>query len=244
MMKLLSGPLLFAGLLLVMVVVQGCADERPSAVTREPSVSGDVGSESDSVVMPASGNQGTSPEEDRRSGADLPSGSPTLLAAEDLPDGVSEALARDAQGYAEQYGIELSEAITRLQLQEAIGELDAEVTASESGTFAGLWIQHKPEYRVVVAFTRDGESTMGKYVQDGPLREILEVRVAQATLEELERAQSDVSRMVDELGFRLSSGINIQENRVEVYIPDRAKLEKALRDHGHALPDHVVIIGR
>ena len=169
---------------------------------------------------------------------------PTPLSAEDLPEGVSPALAQDAQWYADQYGVSLEEAISRLMLQNTIGELGAEIESKEADTLAGFWIQHEPEYRVVVAFTKDGEATISKYVQDGPLAEIIEVRTAPATLRDLQTAQKDAGRLVQGLGFNIASSINVFENRVELYATDRANLEKALHENGKTLPDHVVIIGQ
>ena len=168
---------------------------------------------------------------------------PTPLSPEDLPDGVSPALAQDAQWYADQYGVSLEEAINRLILQDEIGELGAEIESREADTLAGFWIQNEPEYRVVVAFTKDGEATISKYVQDGRLAEIIEVRTAQATLQDLQKAQKDASKLVQRLGFNIASSINVFENRVEVYATDRTELEEALRESGKKLPDHVVIIG-
>ena len=129
-------------------------------------------------------------------------------------------------------------------LQDEIGKLGAEIESKEADTLAGFWIQHKPDYRVVVAFTRDGESTIAKYVQDGPLLELIEVRTAEATLRDMERAQLEAARIVADLGFRVASGIDVKENRVEIYAQDRAGLEEALRGSGKSLPDHVVIIGQ
>ena len=89
-----------------------------------------------------------------------------MLTPEEMPEGISTALARDARMYAEQHDVELSEAITRLLMQDSVGELDVDLLSNESGTFGGLWIQNEPEYRVVVAFTKDGERTIAEYVKD------------------------------------------------------------------------------
>ena len=155
---------------------------------------------------------------------------PTPLSPEDLPDGVSPALAQDAQWYADQYGVSLEEAINAA---DTAGRNRSpwcrDLRPREADTLAGLWIQHEPEYRVVVAFTKDGEATISKYVQDGRLAEIIEVRTAQATLQDLQKAQKDASKLVQRLGFNIASSINVFENRVEVYATDRAELEEALR---------------
>ena len=166
------------------------------------------------------------------------------LAPEEIPEGVSPGLAMDAQYYAEAHGVELLEAIRRITLQEPIGKLGATLESNEAGTLGGFWIQHEPEYRVVAAFTKDGEKTMAKYVQDGPLLDLIEVRTVDATLKELKRAQQKAGSIVRGLGFQAASGINVFENRAEIYVRDRSRLEEALQESGQTLPAHVHIVGQ
>ena len=163
------------------------------------------------------------------------------LAPEEIPEGVSPGLAMDAQYYAEAHGVELLEAIRRITLQEPIGKLGATLESNEAGTLGGFWIQHEPEYRVVAAFTKDGEKTMAKYVQDGPLLDLIEVRTVDATLKELKRAQQKAGSIVRGLGFQAASGINVFENRAEIYVQDLAQFEEALEKSGKTLPEHVRI---
>jgi hypothetical protein len=162
---------------------------------------------------------------------------PTAVSVE-----VSDALRRDAEAMAEDLGISVDEAIHRLKLQDPIGTLGAELERLEADTFAGLWIQHEPEYRVVVAFTRNGEETIQPYVEDTPLADLIEVRTAKATYEELKAAQQEAHRLLDELGLSSASGINIEENRVEVYVTDRSLFDTTLREANIQLPDHVEVI--
>ena len=208
-----------------------------AAVTNEPLIDGSR--EENHIVQRASRAE-ESADGDSSSG----NGSTSEPPASGTPERELSPIEQDAQHYAEQYGIELSEAVARLMLQEPIGEMGAAIEANEKDTFAGLWIQHEPDYRVVVAFTRDGESTISKYVQDGPLLELIEVRTAEVALRDLERAQLEAGRIVGDLGFQLSSGIDVKENRVELYVADRAVLEEELRESGKTLPDRVVIIGQ
>ena len=250
-MKPWVGLPILAALLGFMTAIQGCADESPSIITKgidEPVANGPVIAQDDSAGSRGGEGEVVRVQQASGTGPGSSTGSqetpfPTPLSAEDLPEGVSPGLAMDAQHYAEHYGIELSEAITRLTLQEPIGKMGAAIEANERDTFAGLWIQHEPDYRVVVAFTRDGESTVLKYVRDERIREIIEVRTAEATLRYLQDAQMEASRLVRGLGFQTASGINVFENRVEIYATDRTALEEALRENGKTLPDHVVIIG-
>lgn len=171
---------------------------------------------------------------------------PTLtntLTPEEMPEGVSPALARDARMYAEQHGVELSEAITRLLMQDTVRELE-NLLYRESDTFGGLWIQHEPEYRVVVAFTKDGEETIARYVQDETLMDLIQVRTVEATYGELMKASREADWTVREVGFRSRTIINVPENMVEVHTPDRSRLEEALRKNGKTLPALVHIVER
>ena len=133
------------------------------------------------------------------------------LAPEEIPEGVSPALAMDAQYYAESYGVELSEAIRRLTLQEPMGRLGATLESNEAGTLGGVWIQHEPEFRLVAAFTKDGEKTMAKYVQDGPMLDLIEVRTVDATLRQLKTSPTE--SWLDSQRTWVSSGIRHQRIR-------------------------------
>jgi hypothetical protein len=148
-----------------------------------------------------------------------------------------EAMNRHAQQYADEQGISLDEAIHRLSLQGEISELSGALEANERETFAGLWIQHQPEYRVVVRFTEGGEETIRRYVEGGPLAELIELRPAELTLDELRAIQDEVTDLALELGILATAGINVQEGVVELGITDQAKLEAS----GATLPDHVVV---
>ncbi|MBC8445842.1 MAG: hypothetical protein H8D74_01445 [Chloroflexi bacterium] len=156
--------------------------------------------------------------------------------------GVSDALRRDAETMAEDLGISVDEAIRRLKLQDPIGTLGAELERLEADTFAGLWIQHEPEYRIVVAFTRNGEETIQPYVENTPLANLIEVRTAEATCEELKAVQQETHWLLDELGLSVASGINIKENQVELYVTDRSLFDTTLQEANIRLPDHVEVI--
>ena len=93
-----------------------------------------------------------------------------------------------------------------------------------------------------MVFTRDGQETVRQYIQVGPLEELVEVRHADATLPELMKAQAEAHEIVSRVGFQVASGINVFENRVELYADNRAQLEEAIEENGLALTDHVLKI--
>ena len=67
-----------------------------------------------------------------------------------------------------------------MQEGDAISTLQKRLQIGEADTFAGLWVEHEPQYRVVVAFTHDGQETIGKYVApDSELAGLIEIHPAQ-----------------------------------------------------------------
>ena len=133
----------------------------------------------------------------------------------------SIGLYRDAQEYARHFGVPLEEALTRLSYQEPIGELQAVLQVKEADTFGGLWIEHEPAYRIVVAFTRDGEETIRPYLQDQPFAPHVEVRQVRYSLNELEQIVAQTAKELDKLDFDVTYMLDIQENQVEVPVSDR-----------------------
>ena len=157
-----------------------------------------------------------------------------------LPE--SDALTRDAQHYAKDFGVDVEEAICRLSLQDEIGELGAELAANERDTFAGLRIQHQPDFRVIVEFTSGSEETMARYLKNSRLANIVEIRNADVSLENLKATQREAMRIAEATGMRVESGTMVQENRVELYVTDSKRFWAALRDRHLRLPHNVSVI--
>ncbi|MGC9522026.1 MAG: hypothetical protein ACP5HG_09115 [Anaerolineae bacterium] len=163
----------------------------------------------------------------------------TLQAGAQTP--ASEALRRDAEAYAEAHDVPLDEAIARLRAQDPIGELQAVLQEQEPDAFAGLWIEHEPEYKVVVAVTRDERRIYRRYVAAGPLEDKVEMREAERTLAELSAAQVALHQALNEVDSRADSGIDVQANCVSLYVADPEALLTQLDAAGLSLPDPVCI---
>lgn len=156
-----------------------------------------------------------------------------------------QPLLYDAQGYASATGVSIEEALRRFQLQDIAGKLEAELSKNETGTFAGLWVEHTPEFRVVVAFTRDGEETIKPYLKQHPeLANIVDVRTANVSLANLQRDQADASSSVSASGIPVQSEIDVYENSVKLYVAkaDRSRFDDALQKREIRLPDTVRVI--
>lgn len=157
------------------------------------------------------------------------------------PPEYGEALEMDAAGYAQQFGISLEEAVWRLSSEPLISDLQARLTENEAVVFGGLWLQHEPEYRVVVQVTGDERRIFRRYVRGTALESVVEIRKVATTLAELEQTQAVTMMLLDEAGSAANTGLNVQENCVAVYAADPAALAAKLAAAGATLPDAVCV---
>lgn len=124
----------------------------------------------------------------------------------------------------------VDEAARRLAVQNAggIGRLNERLATERPTTFGGLWVVHRPEYGVVVAFTEAADSTLVHYVAESGLPFPVRAVIVTYSAEELQAAQVLAHAALRRLGVRSESGVYLSENRVEVVVEDAAPVEAAL----------------
>lgn len=152
------------------------------------------------------------------------------------------ALARDAQQYADDYGVSLDEAKRRLLLQDEIGALDVRLAADEKDTFGGLWIEHGTDFVVKAGFTGDGADALSRQEKSDGLETPLRVVSVDATYDILLAQQGTAAQTVNSVGVNADLGIKVSDSTVEVYVLDADELEDALADAGVTLPSRAVVV--
>jgi streptogrisin C len=141
-----------------------------------------------------------------------------------LPAQPSEARAeseggiqQDAAVYSEAFRVSLQEGARRLQLQEAIDALNARLTEEQAATFAGLTIEHTPQFHAVARFTRKGEETIRPYLSPA-LAAVVRVEPARFSLRQLERRLEASYHRVRAAGIPAAGGVDLRANRAEVHV--------------------------
>jgi hypothetical protein len=129
-----------------------------------------------------------------------------------------------------------------LALQPDIGALQGVLTEEQWATFAGLWIENEPTYRVVAAFTSPGEETIRKYVAGTPLATVVETAGASYTLKELRDAQTKADAIANAVGVRHHTGIDVINNHAELYVLDAAGFASSARREALELPSQVRVV--
>ncbi len=130
----------------------------------------------------------------------------------------------------------------RFELQHVAGELEAELRSKEAATFAGLWLEHTPTCKVVVQFTDATKRDISPYLQNTDLSASVEVRTANVSLTDLEKAQAAALSAIASTGIPVESGINVRENWVELYVAERARLDNAMQKGKVQLSPNVKVI--
>lgn len=166
-----------------------------------------------------------------------------MTAVAQTPGPSHQALLEDATSYARDTGISLDEAVRRLRLQSEVGLLD-EILSAQEASYAGLWIEHEPQYRLVVRFQDpSAEGRLRARIAGTPLAGmVVETRPAAASLAKLEERRAAALKRVRHLGFAVDTDINIKENRIEIYSNRPQELRKALAASRAVLPERVEVI--
>jgi hypothetical protein len=138
-------------------------------------------------------------------------------------------MTKDVEAYASYLKTDLDTATRQLALQDSAGKLDATLARNEADTYAGLWIQHSPQFRIVVQFTQEGNETIRPYIESETIADYVETRIAEYTLKELEAAQVATQLEIRNLGIPTNSGINVIDNKVELYIVERSRFDVAMQ---------------
>lgn len=146
----------------------------------------------------------------------------------------------EAAAYAALYGVSLSAAVEALSLQHKAGDLEAALRESEQDTFAGLWIEHVPAFRIVAAFKGDAEKAMPRALANFP--DLAPVTTRATVMYSL----ADLAAVADKLASGNGSRpfdlrIVEKENRVEVMVESRQELDEYLGRSNQSLPPQAAV---
>jgi len=148
----------------------------------------------------------------------------------------------DAQEYAKLVNVDLDEAGYRLALQNTIGDLNHQLSTTEAETFAGLWVQHTPTFKVITKFIRDGENIIQPYIENGPLERLVEIHPATVSLASLVTEQEIALALIGDVDVQVESGIDMPLGRVELKVIERERFDAELQRRDIQLPAHVEVI--
>jgi hypothetical protein len=146
--------------------------------------------------------------------------------------------------YAQAYGVSEEQARRRLRLQHEIGEeigrIRPRLEAEQADNYGDVWIEHTPEWRVVVGFVRDPEATLRLYTAN-PLFVARQVR---HSLAELKAGADAAFAQLRRLGVPAEGGVYVSDNEVRIGVGvDQAEAAALVRSGRLSVAPFVRIVG-
>lgn len=161
------------------------------------------------------------------------------VAAQDDPVQPMESLV-DVDSFAEQIGVSRSEALRRLALQGEIGELREYLEEEHPDVFAGMWVEHLPEFRIQVRLTDPSSDILDSFVADVPeIAGSLEVTPAEHTYAELVDDLMAIRSLSATVPF--DAAVNELQNRVDIWVRARSDFDSFVASHGARTPSSIVV---
>lgn len=160
------------------------------------------------------------------------------LAAQRLTN--ADALRVDALAYAAHFGTNLEEAQRRLSVQLSLGDLEAALEREAKTVYAGLWLEHSPDFRVVIGFSdlaKGAEQLESLGWKESVLP--LELRAQRYNVAELEQKLEATATQLRRLGFAADLQIDVERNQVEVLASDLDHLDLIFDQRGEVLAEGV-----
>lgn len=131
---------------------------------------------------------------------------------------VHPGLLQDAQSYAREMGITVEEAIERLQMQVSSPETQSALLAVAPDRLAGTWVEHTPEFRIVIWFTGGPEGLDEAYRIASRSSTPVHIRTdAKHTQDELQSISERARRSIPVEGFR-STNVDTGKGAIVVTI--------------------------
>jgi hypothetical protein len=170
--------------------------------------------------------------------ADVPENQKPIL------DSIDHSLSNfDTKVYACVEKVSLDEATFRFHLMDIAGQLRTDLVNQESETFGGGWIEHSPNFKIVVLFTSGNEKNIEPYLLKYPeLSSIVEIRTSKVSYDVLIQMRQNIAQDLEKIGIQADTGTNIYNGNIEIYVTDSSRLNELVSAGKLNLPENIDII--
>lgn len=136
----------------------------------------------------------------------------------------------EIEAYAAYAGVSREEAEQRLARQPSIGEAQVLLAQHYGHVFGGLYVEHRPRYRLVVLLT-DAAAVPSVQAVLADFGLEAEIRFVPYTRDELEAARAWAFAQAQALGLSVESGLNIPNNKAELYVGRQVVSLESIQNH-------------
>lgn len=121
--------------------------------------------------------------------------------------GVADGYEPEVGLYAADHELDLAEAAVRIERQALAGEVEDVLSAEYGQIFAGVYIQHTPEWRLIAQFTRPGEVDLARALEGHPLLDYVDLTQVPRSLADLLNDVSEANSVLSEYNYGLDLDI-------------------------------------
>lgn len=136
----------------------------------------------------------------------------------------NESVGSVAAMYARSFGVTESEADRRISVMHRSRQVQKILRSRYPSTFAGLYVEHQPEFRVVVGFTESPEENLRSVTLDTDFVAI----PLPNSLNNLRAVQEVIGEQLAATGVEFMSQANIKDSIVEVYVASPDTLQASV----------------
>lgn len=129
-----------------------------------------------------------------------------------------------ADAYSQMHGVSVREATRRLGLMQEAGRLEQRLRKERAATFAGLYVEHEPQFRIVVRFTQNAKTQLSAFTHDP----VFIAQPAPRSLELLSAVQDELDEQLHAAGLQFESGLDVKGSKVHVFVLDPVRASRRL----------------
>ncbi|HYI41661.1 MAG TPA: S1 family peptidase [Allosphingosinicella sp.] len=128
------------------------------------------------------------------------------------------------KSYAADNGLSVEEARRRLDELRETRRLAGELRTNESDTFGGIYVDHRPEFKITVLFTESAAEKLKKYKVP---RSVVPATARQSE-KALRQEQADLLKGIRENGGRVAAQTRVRAGEIDLFTDDEAGLNAAM----------------
>lgn len=128
------------------------------------------------------------------------------------------------KGYAEEMNLSIDQAKARTINQDDAMMLSRRLQKELPDSFAGIWMEHYPTFKVVVRFTGDAQAQLARYTKDP--RYV--AQSAPRSLQFLLETQQEMAAQLAAAGIKFEGGTDIKTSELTLRVYDASAARKAL----------------
>lgn len=142
----------------------------------------------------------------------------------DQPSPIASATNPAVDYLQKRFGITQADAIERLEVQHLV---TSQLSGGPGKPYDDVWLEHEPQFKVIVTFTDKSDRTVFVQSLDPKLRKYVQTRVVSKTRKENEQALERVAGVLNDAGLKFDAGFYPRTQKAIVTVASNQDAQSA-----------------